>query len=310
MTPSSPLKIIVICGPTGVGKTGFAISLALKFGGEVIGADSMQLYRRMDIGTAKPTAQEQAQAVHHMVDIIEPDENFDAVVYARQADKCIDQLAATGKLPLVVGGTGLYIKALIHGLTEAAPTDPGVRDKLHEELAASGSPILHQRLLELDPESAKRIHPNDRHRILRALEVFQITGRSISCHHNDHSFSPLRYDPLYIGLTLPREELYQRINKRVEVMLAQGLVDEVRSLLDSGFGAELKSMQSLGYRHMVEYIQGRLTWDEAVRTLKRDHRRYAKRQMTWFGAIEDVNWLAPNQLSEAATLISSFIGVS
>jgi tRNA dimethylallyltransferase len=309
VTLSNAIKIIVICGPTGVGKTGFAISLAKHFGGEIIGADSMQIYRWMDIGTAKPTAKEQAQVVHHLVDIIAPDENFDAVAYAGQAGKCINFLAATGKVPLVVGGTGLYIKALIHGLVEAAPSDPGVRDKLHKALAVAGAPILHQCLSELDPESAKRIHPNDRHRILRALEVFQITGRSISCYHNDHGFAPLHYNPLYIGLTLPREELYERINKRVEFMLAEGLVDEVRSLLDRGFRSELKSMQALGYRHMVDFIQGRLIWDEAIRTLKRDHRRYAKRQMTWFGAIADVNWLAPDQFSKAAKLISDFIDV-
>lgn len=309
MTPSSLIKIIVICGPTGVGKTGFAISLAQQFGGEIVGADSMQIYRWMDIGTAKPTTQEQAQSVHHMVDIVDPDEDYDAVIYAGQADKCIYQLEAMGKVPLVVGGTGLYIKALVHGLTEAAPTDSGVRDKLQKELAASGAPFLHQRLSALDPESAKRIHPNDRHRILRALEVFQITGRSISCHHSDHGFSALRYDALYIGLSTTREQLYERINKRVEIMLAEGLVDEVRSLLDGGFGSELKSMQSLGYRHMVEFIQGRLTWDEAVRTLKRDHRRYAKRQMTWFSANPKVTWIAPDQLREAANLISDFINV-
>lgn len=309
MTPSSPIKIIVICGPTGVGKTGFAIALAQQFGGEIVGADSMQIYRWMDIGTAKPTAQEQAQAVHHMVGIVAPDKDFDAVIYAEQADKCISQLAAMTKVPLVVGGTGLYIKALVHGLTEAAPTDPAVRKKLQMDLAASGAPILHQRLGALDPESAERIHPNDRHRILRALEVYEITGRSISCHQSDHGFSALRYDPLYIGLTMPREKLYERINKRVEMMLAEGLVDEVHSLLDRGFDAELKSMQSLGYRHMVEFIQGRQTWDESVRTLKRDHRRYAKRQMTWFSANSDVNWLGPDQIREAANLISDFIDV-
>lgn len=290
-----------------MGKTGFAIDLARKFGGEIVGADSMQIYRWMDIGTAKPTAREQAQSVHHMVDIVEPDEDYDAVIYAGQADRCINRLAATAKVPLVAGGTGLYIKALVHGLTAAAPADPAVREKLKKELAASGAPFLHERLKELDPASAKRIHPNDRHRILRALEVFQITGRSIRCHHSEHGFSALRYDALYIGLTTPREQLYARINKRVEMMLAKGLVDEVRSLLDRGFGAELKSMQSLGYRHMADFIQGRLTWEEAVRTLKRDHRRYAKRQMTWFGANPDVNWLAPDQLREAAALISDFL---
>jgi tRNA dimethylallyltransferase len=305
--PSSKIKIIVICGPTGVGKTGFAIALAQQFGGEIVGADSMQIYRGMDIGTAKPTAQEQAQSVHHMVDVVDPDEDFDAVLYAEQADKCINQLAATAKVPMVVGGTGLYIKALIHGLAEGAPTDPGVRAMLQKELAASGASYLHQRLSKLDSESAKRIHPNDRHRILRALEVFQITGRSISSHQSDHGFSELRYDPLYIGLTRPREQLYERINKRVEIMLAQGFVDEVRSLVDRGFGAELKSMQSLGYRHMMDFFQGRLTWDEAVRTLKRDHRRYAKRQMTWFCGNPNVTWLAPDQMREAANLISDFI---
>lgn len=307
MTISSPIKIIVICGPTGVGKTRFAITLARQFGGEIVGADSMQIYRWMDIGTAKPTTQERAQSVHHMVDIVEPDQDYDAAIYAEQADKCISQLEEMGKVPLVVGGTGLYIKALVHGLTGGAPTDSGVRNQLLKELAASGAAFLHQRLGELDPESAKRIHPNDRHRILRALEVFQITGRSISSHHSDHGFSALRYNPIYIGLTTPREQLYDRINKRVEIMLAEGLVDEVRSLLDRGFGPELKSMQSLGYRHMVNFIQGRLAWDEAVRTLKRDHRRYAKRQMTWFGANPNVTWLAPDQLREAAELIADFI---
>jgi tRNA dimethylallyltransferase len=289
-----------------VGKTGFAIALAKRLGGEIVGADSMQIYRRMDIGTAKPTALERREAVHHMVDVVDPDEDFDAVMYARHADGCITQLAARNKLPIVVGGTGLYIKALIHGLTDAAPADPRVRGKLHIELKASGAPAMHQRLQACDPTSAAGIHPNDTYRVLRALEVFEITGRSIKRQFRDHGFSASRYDALHIGLTLPRERLYERINKRVEIMLEEGFVDEVRSLLEQGYGPELKSMQSLGYRHMVDFIQGRMEWAEAVRTMKRDHRRYAKRQMSWFGANPHMHWLAPDQHPTAAGLIAGF----
>lgn len=307
MTHSDPIKIVVICGPTGVGKTGFAIVLARPLGAEIVGADSMQIYRRLDIGTAKPTAEERAMVVHHMVDIVDPDEDFDAVAYARQADACISRLAERDIVPFVVGGTGLYVKALIHGLTEAAPTDAAVRERLQNELQGSSVNAMHQRLQTADPRSAQRIHPNDRYRILRALEVVEITGRSIADFHKAHGFAASRYDALYIGLTMPREKLYERINRRVEMMLEEGFVDEVRTLLNQGCGPRLKSIQSLGYRHMVDYLRGRLTWDEAVRTMKRDHRRYAKRQMTWFGANPDVNWLTPDQHHDAQALISEFL---
>lgn len=307
MTALIPTKIIVICGPTGVGKTGFAISLARQFQGEIVGADSMQIYRQMNIGTAKPTARERDQVTHHMVDVVDPDQNFDAAVYARKADACIAQLVNKGKVPFVVGGTGLYIKALVHGLTEAAPTDPKVRDRLQGELQKNGAPAMHQQLEFLDPVSARIIHPNDGYRILRALEVLEITGQSISYHHQDHGFSKTRYNVCYIGLTQIRDRLYERINQRVDVMLENGFVDEVRFLLDCGYATDLKSMQSLGYRHMVDFIQGRMEWDEAVRTMKRDHRRYAKRQMTWFGANPKVNWLAPDQHQDAVELVHAFL---
>jgi tRNA dimethylallyltransferase len=307
VTPSHPTKIVVVCGPTGVGKTGFAIELARRLGGEIVGADSMQIYRRMDIGTAKPTAEERSQAVHHMVDIVDPDEDFDALVYAKRADRCIEQVTAGSKTPLVVGGTGLYIKALVHGLAEGAATDPQIRHKLQAELASLGAPAMHERLQVRDGAAAGRIHPNDGYRILRALEVLEITGRSMTYHHRSHGFSRLRHHALYIGLTMPREILYERINKRVDRMIAEGLVDEVRFLLDKGYDPELKSMQSLGYRHMVDYIQGRLTRDAAVHTLKRDHRHYAKRQMTWFGANPGMNWIRPDQHRDAVKLISAFL---
>ena len=306
MTPKNLQKLIVICGPTAVGKTGVAVQLAGQFNGEIVGADSMQLYRRMEIGTAKPTPSERRRAVHHMVDILDPDEDFDAVRFASQADECIARISAEGKVPFVVGGTGLYIKALIYGLTDAAPSDATVRKKLQDELSMSDAPSMHRRLEACDPISAKRIHPNDTYRVLRALEVFEITGRSITRHYDDHAFSTPRYHALHIGLTLPRDVLYARIDQRVEVMLADGFVGEVRTLLADGYGPQLKSMQSLGYRHMVDYLQARLDWEEAVRTMKRDHRRYAKRQFTWFSANPDMNWLEPDQHEKAAALISCY----
>ena len=298
---------MIICGPTGVGKTGFAIELARRFSGEIVGADSMQVYRRMDIGTAKPTAAEQAAVTHHMVDIIDPGEDFDAAAYGRRAELCVTRLIEQGKLPFVVGGTGLYIKALLYGLAEAAPADDKIRAQLKAEMERTGPQAMHDRLSRVDPQSARRIHPNDAFRILRALEVFQQTGRPISAHHNGHRFSQVRYDALQIGLTLPRTRLYARIDRRVDGMLDRGLISEVRMLLDQGLDPRLKSMQSLGYRHIVDYLQGRRKWEETVSTLKRDHRRYAKRQMTWFGADAQVRWLQPDQFDRAVALINKFI---
>ncbi len=307
MTNTGLKKIIVICGPTGVGKTGFAIALARRFKGEIVGADSMQIYRRMDIGTAKPTTAEKAAVAHHMVDIIDPREDFDAAEYGRRAEACVNRLAEQDRVPFVVGGTGLYIKALVYGLTEAAPADEKIRARLKIERDQSGAQAIYNRLNAVDPQSARRIHPNDTYRILRALEVFEITGTPLSAHHNDHCFAQARFEALQIGLTLPRPRLYARIDQRVDTMLAQGLADEVRSLMEQGCDPRLKAMQSLGYRHMTGYHQGRFGWDEAVRTLKRDHRRYAKRQMTWFGADDSVQWLQPDQLQEAADRIQSFL---
>lgn len=307
VTPSISPKIIVICGPTGVGKTGFAINLAKHFKGEIVGADAMQVYRRMDVGTAKPTREEQAAAIHHMVDVVDPNEDFDAAGYAAMARQCLTQLVVDATLPIVVGGTGLYIKALLYGLSKEAPSDPTVRVELKSDLDRLGSVDMHQRLSRVDPESAQRIHPNDSYRILRALEVHTLTGRSITALHKEHGFDQPAFDALQIGLTLPRETLYARIDRRVDLMLDQGLLDEVRSLLKKGFSPDLKSMQALGYRHMVDFIHGRLEWDEAVRTLKRDHRRYAKRQMTWFGAVQGIHWMQPDQIDEAIESISNFI---
>ncbi|MGD2099871.1 MAG: tRNA (adenosine(37)-N6)-dimethylallyltransferase MiaA [Desulfobacterales bacterium] len=300
-------RIIIICGPTGIGKTTVAIDLAQHFGGQIIGADSMQIYKYMDIGTAKPTAAEQARVVHHMVDIVAPDEPFDAARYAGQVRQIISELCRRHILPFVVGGTGLYIKALLYGLFNDDVADPQIRAKLKAEAETHGTDTLYQRLCRLDPETAERLHPNDTYRILRALEVVAATGKSISRHHRDHGFTEQPFAALKIGLQMERELLYERINQRVDAMFAAGFRDEVKNLLARGYAADLKAMQSIGYRHLVDAIQGRTTLAECLRTLKRDHRRYAKRQLTWFNADPEIVWKKPEQIDEMIRLIDEFV---
>ncbi len=300
-------KIVVLCGPTGIGKTAAAIALAIRFKGEIVGADSMQIYRHMDIGTAKPTQAEQNQVPHHLIDVVAPDEAFDAERYLALTRPVIADLKDRGRVPLVVGGTGFYIKALIYGLFETLPVDPEIRQRLQKEVAEQGSPELHQRLGQCDPEAAARIHPNDTYRVVRALEVFESSGQTISAWQQAHAFKTKEYDALQIGLNLQRQALYARIDQRVDQMIDQGLLDEVRGLLQKGYAPELKAMQSLGYRHMIAYLQGQLTWEETVRTLKRDTRRYAKRQLTWFQADSDVVWVERDDTEKMAALIENYI---
>ncbi len=304
---TSKPTIVVICGPTGIGKTTTAILLAEVYGGEIIGADSMQIYRYMEIGTAKPTLEEQARIPHHMIDIITPEVPFDAARYEKMARGIIRDLHEHGKLPIVAGGTGFYIKALTSGLFDTVPIDPRVRQRLREETAALGPDVLFKRLSACDPVSAEKLHPNDTYRIVRALEVFETTGKPISFHHQKHQFRENPFRQIKIGLAMDRDALYARIDDRVDMMLQEGLLDEVRRLLGKGYAPSLKSMQSLGYRHMVEFIKGHTSWEEAVRTLKRDTRRYAKRQMAWFKADPDIQWLAPNRIEEMKQLIDPFL---
>jgi tRNA dimethylallyltransferase len=300
-------KIIIVCGPTGIGKTTVAIDLAQHFEGQIIGADSMQVYKYMDIGTAKPTAEEQTRVVHHMVDFVEPDESFDAAQYATRARAKIIELNQQHITPFVVGGTGLYIKALLYGLFDEKVSDPEVRDRLKAEADARGIQCLYERLSRMDPETANRLHPNDTYRILRALEVIESTGQAISKHHKMHGFFDPSFESLKIGLNLDRTLLYERINRRVDAMISAGFLDEVKGLLARGYSANLKPMQSIGYRHMVDYIEGRLSWAECVRTMKRDHRRYAKRQLTWFGADAEIIWKAPGQMEVLKLSVENFM---
>jgi len=300
-------RVIVICGPTALGKTSAAMRLAEIFDGEIVGADSMQIYRHMDIGTAKPTAKEKAQVKHHMIDIIDPDERFDARQYAVMARERVETLYHRNKIPFVVGGTGFYIKALLNGLFETEAEGENIRNGLKKEADIHGAAFLYDRLCRQDPEASKKIHPNDAYRIIRALEVLAMTGKAISGLHKAHGFNDHPFVVLKIGLHIPREILYDRINKRVDVMIDHGLLDEVKGLLAMGCSPDSKSMQSIGYRHMVDFIYGDCSWEETVRTFKRDTRRYAKRQMTWFRADPEIIWKAPDAMEDIKILIQKFL---
>jgi len=302
-------NVIVICGPTASGKTSVAIELAAVFNGEIIGADSMQVYRYMDIGTAKPLASEQSRVPHHMIDIVDPDQPFDAQKYAKMAREKIMELVSQDSVPFVVGGTGLYIKALVHGLFKARSANRDVRRRLQEKAETHGIEFLHKLLGRLDPESAKRIHPGDTYRIIRALETYETTGKTISAYHRAHRFQDTPFKVLKIGLHLDREQLYGRINRRVDAMIEAGFVDEVNDLLGRGYAPDLKSMQALGYRHLIDFIAKRLPWDETLLTLKRDTRRYAKRQLTWFKADPEIAWYTPGQLDDIRRTIKKFLTV-
>ena len=302
-----PPSLIIISGPTGVGKTEVGISLAEPIRGEIISADAMQVYRYMDIGTAKPGKEQRSRVPHHLIDVVDPDEPFSAALFKTMADSVITRLHRVGCPVFVVGGTGLYIKVLTRGLFQLRGQDPAVRKRLKAEAESLGLEVLHQRLEHIDPEAAKRIHPNDTYRIIRALEIFELTGKPLTRHHQAHSFSERPYRLLKIGLLIDRKMLYERINKRTHEMIASGLLREVEWLLDQGYSPELKSMQSIGYRHMTQYLKGALAWDEAVRLFKRDTRRYAKRQLTWFRADPEIRWIEPTQIGLMRKMIDSFL---
>ncbi len=300
-------KTIVICGPTGIGKTSFAISIARHFDGEIIGADSMQIYKYMNIGTAKPSPDELRQARHHLVDFWDPKKDFDAGLYVKKADLAINETIARGHIPIIAGGTGLYIKAVLNGLFRSDTICKHTISTLSKELEKNGKLSLYQKLQSCDPKAAEKLHPNDTFRVIRALEVFHTTGEKISDRQKSHRFKKQRYESLKIGLYMDREMLYERINKRVDIMLDQGLLKEVFHLIEKGYSLDLKPMQSIGYKHMGLFINNEVDWEEAVRLLKRDTRRYAKRQFTWFNKDKEINWLLPTQLDTAKKLIKDFL---
>ncbi|MEW5949458.1 MAG: tRNA (adenosine(37)-N6)-dimethylallyltransferase MiaA [Thermodesulfobacteriota bacterium] len=331
------LPLIIIAGPTGVGKTGLSIALAGEFGGEIINADSMQVYRLMDIGTAKPSPEEKRLVPHHLLDVVYPDEVYNAARYRQDAEEAIRDISGRGKRAFVVGGTGLYIKALTRGLFYLPAADEAVRRTLQSEMEKSGLERLYAELKEVDPRAAEKIHSHDKVRILRAIEVFRLTGKPISVYQSEHEFSDSKYDTFKIGLELERDKLYERIEIRAHEMLETGLIDEVRGLLAAGYAKDLKPMLSLGYRHVIRYLEnesnppsppftkggthhipplkkgdtggfsGEYTFDEMLRTMIRDTRRYAKRQLTWFRGDPEIKWYAPSDVPGISRQVKLFL---
>lgn len=301
------VKLLIIVGPTASGKTGLAVRLAEEFDAEIVNADSMQVYRRMDIGAAKPSPDQLRRARHHLLDLVEPDEPFSAADFRREAEAAIADIAARGKRVIVCGGTGLYIKALTRGLMESPGGDEALRSELKDLAEREGGEELHRRLSLVDPVSAARLHPNDQVRIIRALEVHRLSGRPISEHMGEHRFEGESYQCLKIGLRCDRETLYRTIDNRVDGMLGNGLVEEVRALLAAGCSPELKPMRSIGYSQVCGFLAGEYSLDEAVRLIKRDTRRYAKRQLTWFNRDPEIKWIEyPENLAMIVQNVNDF----
>ena len=286
-------KLVVITGPTASGKTALGAALAQRLGGEVVSADSMQIYRGMDIGTAKPTPEEMQGVPHHMIDIADPTENYSVSRYAKEAAACVDDILARGKLPIVVGGTGLYIDSLIAGRTFADGTaDTALRQELSERYDEIGGEGLLGELRKVDPERAAKLHPADKKRIVRAMEVYILTGRTITQHDAETRAVPPRYDAAKIALDFAvRQDLYDRIDRRVDIMVQQGLFDEVRALLAAGVPADCTAMQAIGYKEAVAAVQGKAAPQDAVAAIQLASRRYAKRQLTWLRRDQDLFWL-------------------
>ena len=285
------LPVVFIVGPTAVGKSRVAIAVAKAMGTEVLTADSTQVYRGMDIGTDKPRLEERGGVPHQLIDLVAPDEPFNVGLYRRAALQEIARLHADGRVPLVVGGTGLYVRALAYGLWEGPPADWGLRRELLEEESAHGEGHLWRRLEQVDPALAGTLHARDRNKIVRALEVAIRTGVPLSEWHRRHQFNERPFRSIMVGLTMDRAALYRRIDTRVLREIEDGLLEETRGLLARGYGGTLGSMKALGYRQMAGYVQGRYDWDETVRRLQRDTRHFAKRQSTWFRRDPSVHWL-------------------
>ena len=285
-------NLICIAGPTASGKTALSIALAQELGAEIVSCDSMQVYRRMDIGTAKPSMEERAGIVHHMLDVADPEEDFSVSRYCAMAAPIVDDILSRGKPAIIVGGTGLYMDSLIRGNDFAPFPSTGRRQELEELAKQQGIEAVLTQLRTVDPESAARLHPSDQKRIIRAMEVYLETGETITEHNRRTQAIPPRYSPLWFALEDEnRQDLYDRIDRRVDIMLEMGLLDEIRSLLASGVPPKATSMQAIGYKEFIEAMDGRISIEEAADQVRQSSRRYAKRQLTWFKRNPDMHWL-------------------
>lgn len=284
-------KIIAVAGPTASGKTALSVKIAKELGGEVVSCDSMQIYKGMDIGTAKPSLEERCGVPHHMIDIISPDEKYNVVSYKRDAEAAIDDILKRGRVPVLAGGTGLYMDSVLSNTAFSENSSFSVaRERLEKLFEEKGREYIFEMLEKIDPEAAEKIHPNNTRRVIRALEIYETTGKTLT-QANIESKRPEKYESLVIGLMWDRETLYERINERVERMMAEGLLKEVETLRKKGMKAEYTSMQAIGYKELFEYFEGNCTLEEAKEKIKQESRRYAKRQMTWLKRNKKINWL-------------------
>ena len=299
-------NIICIAGPTASGKTALAVELAKELNGEVVSCDSMQIYKGMDIGTAKPTQEEMQGIVHHMIDVAEPDEDFSVSRYCAQAAPIVDDIVARGKTAIIAGGTGLYMDSLIQGNDFAPFPATGVRERLEQEAEAQGIQVLFDRLAAVDPEAAGKLHLSDRKRIIRALEVYLETGETITAHNRKTQLIPPRYSPLWLGLDFEnRADLYGRIDRRVGLMLEQGLIAEIQGLLAAGIPPKCTAMQAIGYKEFVAALKGECTIGEAADQVRQASRRYAKRQLTWFRRNKKIHWLTRKEGQSGAEILTA-----
>jgi tRNA dimethylallyltransferase len=300
------LPLVIINSPTATGKTELAVNLAVEFGGEIISADSMQVYRYLDIGTAKPTMDERKGIKHHLIDVVNPDEEFNAALFAETARKIISNLTEEGKPVFVVGGTGLYIRALLKGIIDTPDVDENIRNHYRKLRDTQGKKYLYDLLLQRDAAAAAQINPNDSVRVIRALEVLEQTGESITVKQKKHSFADTPYKTYKIGLQIDRKELKQRIETRTDKMITAGLLDEVKSVLAIGYNENLKPLQSLGYKQITGFLSNKYDLKSCVDLIKRDTWQYARRQKTWFAADKEINWFSPDSFQEIYKNVRKF----
>ena len=301
-----PPRIVVITGPTATGKTALAIDLARRHDGEIVSADSRQVYRHLDIGTAKPTAEQQAQIRHHVIDVVDPDERFDAARFRGLAETAIADIVRRGKRVFVVGGTGLYIRALIHGLFVGPSADPALRCRLAQQEQEHGPGYLHTWLARVDAESARRLHPNDRMRLIRALEVWLRSGKPLSVWQHEHAFWEQRFPTLQLALVMERDRLAQRIEARCRQMFRAGLADELRRVWNLGFDADLSVLRTIGYTQAANLLHGRCPVEEAISQTAQATRRLAKRQLTWLRGESSLRWYTPAQTFALDAAVQAF----
>lgn len=303
--------IIILTGPTAVGKTQASIELAKKIGGEIISADSMQVYQQMNIGTAKITSEEMQGIPHYLVDVLPPDAPFHVYEFQQLAKQSLKQIYDNGHIPIVVGGTGFYIQALLYDIQfQEEKGSLGYREKLEEIAQNGGGDLLYHKLESVDPESAKAIHKNNIKRIIRALEYYEETGNPISMHNEEQRQKESPYCFLYAVLTMNRSQLYHRINKRVDLMMEQGLEEEVAELQKRGYGKELTSMQAIGYKEWFPFFEGKCSREEVVEQIKKDTRHFAKRQLTWFRREREVHFIDKDAFSSEADIVNEIIGLA